>query len=282
MSWGPYTPPMENTSATATERQAPVLVLIGIGLAGGVVSGLIGVGGGIILIPLMVGLLGMSQHRAHGTSLAIIVPTACAATARYATSNEIDLTIVSVALALAATSVVFAAVGARLTAYINEQVLRRLFALVLLAGALRMFVSLQDVALMNLEGGERIVAGVITGVVAGLVSGTMGVGGGIVMVPAMVIFMGIDQVVAQGISLAVIIPTALSGAVQHYRLGHVDVRRALTIGIGGLAGGFGGAQVAQVLPRVVLRGLFAIFLLYSSQRMLGVQTWVIGRLRRGD
>jgi hypothetical protein len=269
-------------AATTAERKAPVVMLIGIGLAGGVVSGLIGVGGGIILIPLMVGLLGMSQHRAHGTSLAIIVPTACAATARYASANEIDLTIVSVALALAATSVVFAAVGARLTAHINEKLLRRLFALVLLAGALRMFVSLQDVALMNLDGGERIVAGVITGIVTGLVSGTMGVGGGIVMVPAMVIFMGIDQVIAQGISLAVIIPTALSGAFQHYRLGHVDVRRALTIGIGGLVGGFGGAQVAQVLPRVVLRALFAVFLLYSSQRMLGVQTWLTKRLRKAE
>ncbi len=276
MGWGPYTPPMER-AATTGERQAPVPVLIGIGLAGGVVSGLIGVGGGIILIPLMVGLLGMSQHRAHGTSLAIIVPTAFAATLRYATSNPIDW---SVALALAATSVVFAAVGARLTAYINEKLLRRLFALVLLAGALRMFVSLQDVALMHLDGTERIIAAVITGVVAGLVSGTMGVGGGIVMVPAMVIFMGIDQVIAQGISLAVIIPTALSGATQHYRLGHVDVRRALTIGIGGLIGGFGGAQVAQWLPRVVLRALFAVFLLYSAQRMLGVQTWVTERLRR--
>ena len=254
-------------------------MLLGIGLAGGVVSGLIGVGGGIILIPLMVGLLGMSQHRAHGTSLAIIVPTAFAATIRYASANPIDW---SVAAALAATSVVFAAVGARLTAYINPTMLRRLFALVLLAGALRMAISLQDVALLHLEGGERLIAAVITGIVAGLVSGTMGVGGGIVMVPAMVILMGIDQVVAQGISLAVIVPTALSGAVQHYRLGHVDVQRALTIGIGGLVGGVGGAQLAQMLPRLVLRGLFAVFLLYSSQRMLGVQDWVKQRLRRAE
>ena len=51
-------------------------------------------------------------------------------------------------------------------------------------------------------------------------------------------------------------------------------------GVGNLVGGFGGAQVAQLLPRVVLRGLFAVFLLYSSQRMLGVQTWVMERLRR--
>ena len=268
---------MEGAAAANAKRSTPGPVLIGIGLAGGVVSGLIGVGGGIILIPLMVGLLGMTQHRAHGTSLAIIVPTAFAATVRYASENPIDWT---VAAALAATSVVFAAVGARLTAYINPARLRQLFGLVLLVAALRMFVPLQDVALLHLEGGERVIAAVITGVVTGLVSGVMGVGGGIVMVPAMVILMGIEQVVAQGISLAVIVPTALSGAVQHYRLGNVDVRRALTIGLGGVFGGFGGAHVAQLLPGPVLRGLFAAFLLYSSQRMLGVQTWVRQRLRQ--
>ena len=270
---------MENAPATNAERQAPVPVLIGIGLAGGVVSGLLGVGGGIILIPLMVGLLGMTQHRAHGTSLAIIVPAAFAATVRYASVNPIDWT---VAAALAATSVVFAAVGARLTAYINPTRLRQLFALVLLVAALRMFVPLQDVALLHLEGGERVIAAVITGAVAGLVSGVMGVGGGIVMVPSMVILMGIEQVVAQGISLAVIVPTALSGAFQHYRLGNVDVRRALTIGVGGVFGGFGGAHIAQLLPGPVLRGLFAVFLLFSSQRMLGVQGWVRQRLRRAN
>ena len=82
-------------------QSSPVL-LAGIGLVGGSISGLVGVGGGIVMIPLMVGLLGMSQHRAHGTSLAIIVPTALAATIRYATANPIDWTLV---VALAATSV---------------------------------------------------------------------------------------------------------------------------------------------------------------------------------
>ncbi len=53
-------------------------------------------------------------------------------------------------------------------------------------------------------------------------------------------------------------------------------------GVRGLVGGFGGAQVAQWLSRVVLRALFAVFLLYSSQRMLAVQTWVTERLRRTD
>ncbi len=226
------------------------------------------------MIPLMVGWLGMSQHRAHGTSLAIIVPTALAATIRYAAANPIDWSVVG---ALAAASVVFAAVGARLTAHIDPTMLRRLFGLLLLVTALRMLVSIQDASLLQLDGGERLIAAVIVGVVTGLVSGTMGVGGGIVMVPAMVILMGIEQVVAQGISLAVIVPTALSGAVQHLRMGQVDVRRAVTISAGGVLGGLAGAQTALLLPGPALRAVFALFVLYSSQRMLGVQAWLAQR-----
>ena len=268
---------MSTNESASTTTVTPTALLIAIGLTGGVVSGLVGVGGGIVMIPLMVALLGMSQHRAHGTSLAIIVPTALAATILYTTSDntEIDWMVV---IALAATSVVFAAVGARITAYINPTLLRRLFAVLLLVTALRMIFSIQDVALLELTGRELIVAAVITGVATGLVSGTMGVGGGIIMVPAMVILMGIDQVDAQGISLAVIVPTALSGALQHLRMGNVDKRLALTIGIGGIAGGLGGAQLAQILPAPALRAIFAAFVLFSSQRMLGLQVWIRDRI----
>ena len=267
----PILRPMAKMNSDRSGVQSSPVLLAGIGLVGGSISGLVGVGGGIVMIPLMVGLLGMSQHRAHGTSLAIIVPTALAATIRYATANPIDWTLV---VALAATSVGFATVGARLTAHINPTMLRRLFALLLLVTALRMIFSIQDVALLQLDGGQRVLAALVTGVVTGLVSGAMGVGGGIVMVPAMVILMGFEQVDAQGISLAVIVPTALSGAFQLFRMGHVDRRRALTIGVGGIAGGVAGAQVAQSLPAPVLRGIFAVFVLFSSPRMFGVQGWI--------
>ena len=263
--------PMANMNSGRSVVQSAPLLLVGIGLFGGSISGLVGIGGGIVMVPLMVGLLGMSQHRAHGTSLAIIVPVAFAATIRYATANPIDWTLV---VALAATSVGFATVGARLTAYINPTMLRRLFGLLLLVTALRMIFSIQDVALLQLDGEQRVLAAIVTGMVTGLVSGAMGVGGGIVMVPAMVILMGIEQVDAQGISLAVIVPTALSGAFQHFRMGHVDHRLALTVGVGGIAGGIAGAQVAQILPSPVLRGVFAAVVLFSSQRMFGVQGWI--------
>ncbi|MBM4435733.1 MAG: sulfite exporter TauE/SafE family protein [Actinobacteria bacterium] len=251
-------------------------VLVAIGLLGGVLSGLLGVGGGIIMIPLMTWLLRLRQHAAHGTSLIIIIPTATAAFARYLFAEAIEWGVV---LALAATAIGFAIVGARLTARINAHVLRRLFALLLLATSVRLFVSLEGAAVAHPEGVLLIGVALIAGAFTGLVSGTMGVGGGIVMVPAMVIFMGIDQHVAQGVSLAVIVPTAISGGVQHYRMGNVVTRVASGVTIGGVAGGLLGAQLAQWLPEAALRIIFAAVALYSAQRMLGVQAWVTKRLR---
>ncbi len=256
--------------------ERPAALVLAIGLAGGLLSGLVGVGGGIVMVPLMIALLGMTQHRAHGTSLASIVPTAFGATIPYAIANPIDWLVV---VGLAVPAVAFAIVGARLTAHINARVLRRLFALLLLFTAVRLFFSVQNASMLELDGTALIVAAVITGMFTGLVSGTMGLGGGVVMVPVMVILMGIPQHLAQGISLAAIVPTAAAGTVQHVRMGNVDLRRAVLIAASGAAGGVVAAQFAQGLPGEALRVLFAVFALASAQRMLGLSAW-LARLPR--
>ena len=247
-----------------------------VGLVGGIFSGLVGVGGGFVMIPLMTGILRFRQHDAHGTSLFIIIPTATAAGIGYAIRGEIRWDIVA---ALAATAIVFAALGARLTQHINAVALRRMFAVLLVATAVRMFIALDGAAITHPQGAMLIVSALVAGVVTGLISGTMGVGGGIVMVPAMVLFMAIDQRVAQGISLAVIIPTAVSGAIQHYRLGHIRVRLGLLIMIGAVAGAAIGAELAHWLPEAALRVVFGIVAIYAAQRMFGIQSWVMRRLR---
>ena len=261
---------------TPSQRR-PAVVVVGIGLTGGLISGLVGVGGGIVMVPLMVGLLAVSQHRAHGTSLAMIVPIASSATIPYWIANGMEWPIV---VSLAGTSVVFAMVGARLTARLNATLLRRGFAVLLGLTAARLFVSAQGAAMFgHMEGPQLIMAALAVGTATGLISGTMGVGGGIVMVPALVIVMGIDQHVAQGISLAVIVPTAISGATQHFRMGNVDLRWAVYIAAGGVIGGAVGAQFAQVIPAFGLRMLFAVFALYSAQRMVGFQDWLVKQIR---
>ena len=100
----------------------------------------------------------------------------------------------------------------------------------------------------------------------------MGIGGGIVNVPALVTLYSFEQHLAQGTSLAVIIPTAIVAAITHSRRGHVDWRLAALLASGGLAGGWLGARTALAIDGTVLRILFVCFLLLMVARMVA-RTW---------
>ncbi len=106
------------------------------------------------------------------------------------------------------------------------------------------------------------------GVAAGFFAGLLGVGGGVVVVPAMVLFLGFDQHVAQGTSLVVMIPAALVGSWTNYRRGSLSLRDALLLAVGGVIGALGGSLFALSLDDVVLRRLFALFLIVIAARML--------------
>lgn len=108
------------------------------GLAGGLFSGLTGVGGGAVMVPMLVGLLRLSQHRAHGTSLAIIVFVASAAVVPYALAGNIDWTLVGM-LSVGAALGVYA--GARVMQRIPARQLRLLFGLFLFATAIRLLIG---------------------------------------------------------------------------------------------------------------------------------------------
>ena len=99
------------------------------------------------------------------------------------------------------------------------------------------------------------------GLVAGVVSGLLGVGGGILFVPALALGLGLTQLHAEATSLLAIIPTAVAGAVQQYRYGNVRWRAAALIGVASIAGIEAGAQIAESLPENVLKRLFAVLLL---------------------
>ena len=106
------------------------------------------------------------------------------------------------------------------------------------------------------------------GLVAGTVASSLGVGGGVVFVPALVIFFSFDQHVAQGTSLAVIVPTAIVGAWVHARAGRVEWPYAVPLGIAGVAGGVIGGGIALALDDALLRRLFAAMLVITAVRML--------------
>jgi uncharacterized protein len=106
------------------------------------------------------------------------------------------------------------------------------------------------------------------GLFAGAIGAALGVGGGIVIVPALVVLVAVPQHAAQGTSLAVIIPTAIVAAAVHGRAGRVDWRLAVALGSGGVVGGLLGAVSALSLDALVLRRLFAVFLVVMAVRML--------------
>ncbi|RKY57690.1 MAG: sulfite exporter TauE/SafE family protein [Candidatus Latescibacterota bacterium] len=106
------------------------------------------------------------------------------------------------------------------------------------------------------------------GLAAGTASGLLGIGGGVVLVPALTLLVGLDVHKAVGISLATIIPTAISGTVKHYSAGNVDLKIALFIIAGAVTGGYLGATLSQHLPAHVLRRVFGGFLIVAAIRML--------------
>lgn len=246
-----------------------------IGFSAGALSGLLGIGGGSILVPAMVFLLGMGQHRAHGTSLAAISAIVLSSAIIYSGHGKVDWL---VAFELAAGGVVGAAFGAKLCCLVSAGRLRRLFGLFLGIVGIRM---LYDVVVVLAAsgaqasphpfspaelGGAAYVVGV--GVLTGFCSGMFGIGGGLVMVPALVLLFGLSQRVAQGISLAVIIPVSISGSFIHSRHGNVGWGVAWWLALGGIVGGLVGSHLAVIrIPEMTLRGMFGLLMLVTGLLM---------------
>jgi hypothetical protein len=109
---------------------------------------------------------------------------------------------------------------------------------------------------------------IIVGLLAGTMASALGVGGGIIFVPALVVILDFSQHEAQGTSLAVIIPTAIIATIVHARRGRVDWRVALPVACGGVLGALAGAGLALQLDGALLRRLFAALLLVLAARML--------------
>jgi uncharacterized membrane protein YfcA len=112
------------------------------------------------------------------------------------------------------------------------------------------------------------VLAVLSGLLVGTLSGLIGIGGGVVLVPLLVIGFGFGQHVAQGTSLAAMIPAAIVGAATHYRRGNVAIRAGVVMGGTGMAGAAMAAFAAQHVSAQLLERLFGVFLLFAAYRLL--------------
>lgn len=250
-------------------------VMLAVGAATGLASGLLGVGGGFVMVPGMVYWLKTRQHEAHGTSLAVIIPVAAVGALILGKGHDVDP---GTALLLALGAIGGAVAGARLSSRISALRLRQAFGVVATIVAATMIgaallhafgTGLQLGMLARPTGAALVAIGLAIGLLAGVGSGLLGIGGGAIMVPAMVILLGLSQHVAQGTSLVVIIPTAVSGSITHFRMGNVRLATAAWLSVGGIIGAVAGALAALATPDEVLRLLFGGYLAFTGVRMLG-------------
>jgi uncharacterized membrane protein YfcA len=116
---------------------------------------------------------------------------------------------------------------------------------------------------------QTVILLIIIGLAAGIMGGMVGVGGGIIIVPALVYFLAFSQHQAQGTSLGLIVlPVALLGVINYYKRGYVDVRAVGFLAIGFIAGSYFGSKYSLSLPQETIKKVFAVFLLLVSLKML--------------
>ena len=234
-----------------------------LGAVSGALGGLMGVGGGIVLVPLLVHALHVAQHEAQGTSLAFVIVTALVAVVPYYGHERLDL---ALALWLTLGALPGVLLGSRLAARTSAARLRIAFGAVILVTAIRLLAAPPQAA-----GGAglwppplNVLAGFLTGTLAGYV----GIGGGTILVPILVLGQNVDQHTAQGISLLMILPVGIAGVVSYSRRGKIALPGLPALLAGGAAGALTGALLAHRTQAPTLTRLFAVLLLATAAQMI--------------
>jgi len=242
-----------------------LLSLVIVGLLAGFFSGLFGVGGGIVIVPLLVMLLAFPQRLASGTSLAAILPTAVAGSLGYAMRDEVDWT---AAGCLAVGAIAGSLIGTWLLQRISQQWLRWGFIAFQLVMAVSLFllVPSRDAELDYTVG--SVLALIALGLFTGTLSGLLGVGGGVIVVPMMMLLFGMGDLLAKGTSLVMMIPTSITGTLSNLRRNNADIRAAAVIGLLAIPASFGGIAVAAAIPPQLGSILFALLLLFTASQLI--------------
>ncbi|CAN5379328.1 sulfite exporter TauE/SafE family protein [soil metagenome] len=241
------------------------VALVVVGLVGGLLSGAFGVGGGIVMVPLLLWLAKMDEREASVTSLSAVFPASIVGSIAYLLHGEVQLV---AAAALIVGAVPGALLGSWLVHRLHVKVLRWLFIALLVGVAVRtLFVTVE-------RGGEHpltalaLVVLVIVGVFVGTASGLFGVGGGIIVVPALVTGFGFADLVAKGTSLVVMIVSSGVGSVAHARRGSIHWRTTIIVAISAIVASYGGVLLALWMSPRVSTVLFAVLMLLAALQLI--------------
>ncbi len=255
---------MSDLASVPPKTSKYIMTVTLVGVAAGFLSGLFGVGGGILIAPGLVFFAKMNHRIAYGTSLAAVLPIALSSMITYWAHDHIDW---PVTLFLASGAIAGAVVGTHFLNIVSQRVLAFGFSAILVVSAIRLFFEGVGVGRSPLSI-WGIVFLVLIGLVSGILAGLLGVGGGIIMVPAMLVFFSIPSVVAKGTSLAVIVPTALMGTIRNRTNKNVDVKAAGIIGLVGIVAAIGGAWFSTRMSDTTSNVLFACLMLAVASKLL--------------
>ncbi|MFW6055940.1 MAG: sulfite exporter TauE/SafE family protein [Chloroflexota bacterium] len=268
-----------------------IAILVVTGAVVGFAAALLGVGGGFIMVPVMYWAIsgtGVADNIAllttFGTSLLIIVPTVLSSTWRHHQKRAV---IWRVAVVIGVCGAVGALGGSTLATYLPVEILKVGFGVLMLLIAARMLVGLDaERAPCELEAPPRTVHMIALGLVMGVISGLTGLGGGALMVPALVLLFRFPMLRAIATSSAAIIFTAPGGIIGYivnglgvagrlpYSIGYVNLAVWLAVVMLSIPMAQLGAKAAHAMDARRLRILFVVLMVYIGLRMIGVFEWM--------
>jgi hypothetical protein len=259
------------------------VLLVILGFAAGLLGALTGIGGGVLLTPLLALHFGIPIRQAIGTSLVAVITTSAASSSVHLQRHTTDIRL---GMTLELATALGAAVMAYLVGYFNRDLLEGLFAAFLLYSSITLLrggkMSREDESspsVANVNGElvippyepKRYPLGLGASLVAGALSGLLGIGGGPIKVPVMMIFMNVPLMVATATSNFMIGVTAAASAIVYYRRGDILVQVAAPLAVGVFLGSLLGARVApRVHQRIVIYLLIAVMLYLASHLIVHI------------
>lgn len=260
----------------------------------GVMSGLLGVGGGTIMVPIFRLAFGMSPLASTATSLFAIIPTSISGVVAHARAKTC---VPKLGLALGVGGAVMSPMGVWLASVSPGWLVICVAAIVIGFSAFKMFkkaVKCAPTPRAGRAGGnvqaasakavpdqpvlsrKQYLQGACIGLIAGLASGYVGVGGGFIMVPLMLAVLGIPMSLALGTSLIAIMILAIPGVIEQGLLGNIEYLAGIAIVVGSIPGALVGARLVRMVPERQLRFIFGGFLLVAAVMLMLNEFGILG------
>lgn len=269
-----------------TEVNANIAYLILLGFFVGFLSGLLGIGGGVIIVPLLTIFFGVPMKVAIGTSNLYIAITGLTGIYKHIKNKFVNFKIV---LAIGISAIIFAQVGASLCIKTPKETVQLLFGVLLILIGLYIiidkFLKFGKFKIIETKTKKfiygffvkfreekffvNIPKAIVIGMITGLFSGFFGIGGAVILIPLMLYILKFPIYLTIGCSLTVAVLSAFSGSIIYFTNGFVDIFLVIWLSVGSVFGSYIGAYIAPKIKQKKLEEIFAIVVIIIGLKMIG-------------